>query len=83
MIPVQLSAVPPRTPVPFGRTTTIPSHPRGRHINEPVRDLGDDNYEKHILLDRDIVRMVERAYNEVLERSPDASARSTYARVVR
>ncbi|MDA7916633.1 hypothetical protein N9B49_00265 [bacterium] len=72
-----------RTSVPFGRTTTIPSYPHGRHVDEPLRDLGDDNYEKHIVLDRDTVRMVERAYNEVLGRSPDASGRSTYARVVR
>lgn len=72
----------PRTTVPFGRTTTIPSYPYG-HSDEPVRDLGDDNFEKHIVLDRNTVRMVERAYHEVLGRSPDASGRSTYARVVR
>lgn len=72
----------PRTPIPFGRTTAIPSYPHG-HRDEPVRDLGDDNYEKHIVLDRDTVRMVERAYREVLGRSPDAAGRSIYARVVR
>jgi hypothetical protein len=67
--------------IPFERTTPNPS-PHFNHGDEPVRDLGDDNFEKEIMLDRDTVRLVERAYHDVLGRAPDLSGRSTYARVV-
>ncbi|MEJ6731605.1 MAG: hypothetical protein QNK90_05930, partial [Opitutaceae bacterium] len=56
-------------------------HPNDSY-DEPVRDLGDDNWEKHIYLDRHTVQLVERAYQDVFGRALDASGRSTYARVV-
>ena len=56
-------------------------HPNDSY-DEPVRDLGDDNWEKHIYLDRHTVQLVERAYQDVFGRTLDASGRSTYARVV-
>lgn len=60
---------------------TPKSYPKPPHYGTP-RDLAHDNREVHVKFDRGTVRVVERAYQDILGRNPDQAGLSNYVRIM-
>lgn len=71
----------PTVHIPSAHRPHVGHSPNGSY-DELVRDLVNDNHVTHLAITGETIRVLERAYQDVLGRGLDNSGRTTYARVL-